>query len=137
MAISPYSFQVAEIAFTVFNLESASRCQYDWVKIFDGTTEVMTKCGTSSPGTFTSSGNTARVEFHSDSSATRTGFSATVNFVDDGACPAGPGPCPGGPAEMVMGRKTQTHKHKIKINTNIQTQNKNKKATTYENEIHV
>ncbi len=84
MPISYVSFQVAEIAFTAFNLERASDCTYDWVKIFNGTTEVMTKCGTSSPGTFTSSGNTAKVEFHSDSSETRTGFSATVNFVDGG-----------------------------------------------------
>ncbi len=97
----PFPFQFVEITFTAFSLENAAStgCVWDWVKIYDGTTLVMTKCGSDSPGTFTSSGNIAKVEFHSDYSVTSTGFSATISF---SGCPAAPGPCPGGPAEMVI-----------------------------------
>ncbi len=117
MAVSSFPFQVAQITFTAFTLENAAStgCVWDWVKVIDGAT-VVQKCGTDSPGTVTTSGNTARVEFHSDYSVTRTGFSATITFVDAG-CPTGPGPCPGGPVEMVIARKTLKHTQKQQPNT--------------------
>ncbi len=112
MALSSFPFQVAQITFTAFTLENAhsSGCIWDWVKVTDGST-VVQRCGTDSPGTFTSSSNTARVEFHSDSSITKTGFSATISFV----CPTGPGPCPRSQVEMVKVRKTHIHKNNNRI----------------------
>ena len=102
--------QKVQITFTSFDLESG----YDWVKIYDGQTSCASSLSTlsgrlvlytiykvqGSGGTVTdlpnptttpvlttctTSGTSAFVDFHTDYSITRSGFSASVSFVKDGS----------------------------------------------------
>ncbi len=74
-------FQVIQITFISFSLEYDSHCDYDGVRLYNDEELVSTECN-DLPADFTSSGGRARVEFYSDGSVTKTGFLATVTFVD-------------------------------------------------------
>jgi len=64
-----------KLTFESFDLESHSRCKYDYVKItFESEEEKY--CGSSMPSPIISSGNTMTVVFHSDYSVNRNGFRA-------------------------------------------------------------
>lgn len=69
---------VIVLQFTDFSLEdSASECSYDYVKVYDGVSNVLlaTMCGTAA-STVQGSSNSLRVVFKSDSSVQQKGFSA-------------------------------------------------------------
>lgn len=73
------------VVFTQFDVENQASCNYDWLKIFDGsndsTTEIGTYCGTNSPGTITSTGNSLTFKFHSDYSVENPGWEAQVEVL--------------------------------------------------------
>ena len=70
-----------KLTFESFDLESHSRCKYDYVKItFESEEEKY--CGSSMPSPIISSGNTMTVVFHSDYSVNRNGFKATWEAVE-------------------------------------------------------
>ena len=66
--------------FTAFSLEAASRCQYDYVAIYDGDSVssplIGRYCGTTVPDVVKSTSNKMLVNFVTDSSLTSDGFSA-------------------------------------------------------------
>eukprot|EP00057_Strongylocentrotus_purpuratus_P007249 XP_011661723.1 PREDICTED: deleted in malignant brain tumors 1 protein [Strongylocentrotus purpuratus] len=76
--------EVITVTFNDFELEAASGCGYDVLEIYDGPSSSANLlgefCGTDSPGIVTSSGNDMFIRFTSDSSITRTGFSADYQF---------------------------------------------------------
>ncbi|XP_075408563.1 cubilin [Tenrec ecaudatus] len=81
--------KLIKLTFNTFALEAASilqRCVYDYVKLFDGDSEnaqlVGTFCGSSVPAPFISSGNFLTVQFVSDPTLEREGFTATYTIVD-------------------------------------------------------
>lgn len=67
--------------FTSFLLEDGGAdCAWDWVRIYDGSSNTDTRLGQfcgSITSPIASTGNTLRVEFHTDSSVNATGFEAT------------------------------------------------------------
>lgn len=71
--------------FTSFDVEDEADCDYDWLKIYNGTNTssplIGTYCGTDSPGTVTSTHTQGALTFvfHSDGSVTATGWSASVS----------------------------------------------------------
>ncbi len=77
-----------EIEFTEFNIEYHANCDYDWLKIYDGTNTSSTLigkyCGTNSPGTITATNEDGALtfEFHSDYSVTELGWSANVSCIE-------------------------------------------------------
>ncbi len=78
---------VLKFVFTSFNLEYEVACDYDYLKIYDGTSTaaplIGTYCGTSSPGTVTATGSTGALTFvfHSDPYVNGTGWSAAISCV--------------------------------------------------------
>jgi hypothetical protein len=72
-----------EIAFQSFDVEYHSSCSYDKLRVYDGSsssaTLLGTYCGTSSPGTFTSSGTCLHFRFTTDGSVTSTGWNASIS----------------------------------------------------------
>ena len=78
------------MAFSSFDLESQATCNYDWLKIYNGPSTssplIGTYCGTSSPGTVTSTHSTGALTyvFHSDASVTAAGWAATISNVSGG-----------------------------------------------------
>jgi PKD repeat protein len=77
-----------QMAFSLFDLEAEANCGYDYLKIYDGENTLApligTWCGTSSPGTVTSSHQTGALTFafHSDVSVVGQGWLASVSCVD-------------------------------------------------------
>jgi len=73
------------IDFTSFELESHGSCIYDYLRIYDGTStaapQIGQYCGTTSPGVVTSSSGSLHFEFHSDGSAVRAGWEASISCV--------------------------------------------------------
>ena len=63
------------ITFEAFELESNTRCSYDYVEISHGTYS-QKFCGSSIPNPITSSGRTMTVRFHTDFSVSYSGFRA-------------------------------------------------------------
>ncbi|XP_054752694.1 extracellular serine proteinase-like [Lytechinus pictus] len=76
--------EVVIVTFNDFDLEDGAGCQYDVLQIYDGPSASATLlgeyCGTDSPGIVSSSGKDMFIRFTSDSSITRTGFSAVYRF---------------------------------------------------------
>jgi PKD repeat protein len=74
--------------FLVFNVEEEPDCDYDWLKIYDGSstgaTLLGTFCGTNSPGTITATNNEGALTFlfHSDYSVTESGWRANISCVE-------------------------------------------------------
>ena len=66
------------IRFQFFDLEGASKCRFDFLVIKDGEHDLSKTigryCGSSKPATITTSGNTANLQFNSDTSIARKGF---------------------------------------------------------------
>merc|ERR1712180_62232 len=100
--------KLIKIHFTDFDLESASRCQYDYVQIMDedGTEILARSCGSTKPNDITSITNKVNVTFHSDYSIVKSGFKLTWTAVSpfagcdggdscckNGICRAGEGDC--------------------------------------------
>jgi len=79
----------AKISFTFieFNLEYQNTCNYDWLKVYDGTSTssplIGQYCGTTSPGAIAASGidGALTFEFHSDYSETRPGWVAQISCI--------------------------------------------------------
>jgi PKD repeat protein len=73
------------VEFSAFNVEWESNCDYDWLKIYDGSTTgaslIGTYCGTDSPGTVeaTNDDGALTFEFHSDYSVNESGWKALVS----------------------------------------------------------
>ncbi|MFU8843835.1 MAG: M14 family zinc carboxypeptidase [Bacteroidales bacterium] len=70
--------------FTMFDLEYHASCNYDWLRIYDGSSVsaplIGTYCGTSSPGIIEADNPEGALTFvfHSDQSVTRPGWSAII-----------------------------------------------------------
>lgn len=79
-----YNQSKIHIEFLVFNLESHSSCNYDWMKIYDGTSAesplLGTWCGSNSPGFITASNSPGAltIQFHSDNSVNLAGWEAAI-----------------------------------------------------------
>jgi len=73
------------LEFTDFELEYDSECSYDYVEVYDGDSAsaalIGRYCGTTSPGTITSTNGSLYVQFQSDSSVTHVGYLATFEAV--------------------------------------------------------
>jgi PKD repeat protein len=73
-----------KVQFTMFDLEYHANCNYDWLRIYDGTSAsaplIGTFCGTGSPGFVeaTNPDGALTFVFHSDQSVTRPGWSAII-----------------------------------------------------------
>ncbi|XP_033109887.1 fibrillin-2-like [Anneissia japonica] len=69
--------------FTSFDVEAASDCYYDYVEVFDGSSNndrsLGKFCGPETPRDLTASGNMLFVEFKTDSSVEKGGFSANFS----------------------------------------------------------
>ncbi|KAL3876182.1 hypothetical protein ACJMK2_034053 [Sinanodonta woodiana] len=83
--------------FTHFDLEGNNQdCEYDSVRITSGTSPDTAVngvfCGSTLPMPITSEGNTLRIEFNSDNSVQKTGFSAMF-FTDKDECAVNNGGC--------------------------------------------
>ncbi|XP_072174323.1 cubilin-like [Diadema setosum] len=78
------------LTFLSFELEGASSCQYDYVKLYDGPDDsyplLLTQCGAGlpDPPLIYSSGNQMSVHMFSDSSVSYSGFHATYETVCGG-----------------------------------------------------
>ncbi|KAK6469098.1 high choriolytic enzyme 1-like [Huso huso] len=81
---APKGYKVS-LTISSFDVEYSEDCSYDYLTLRDGpvtTSPVQqTYCGSEPIPSFTSSGNAAVVQFHSDSSDVGTGFSAKYKFV--------------------------------------------------------
>jgi len=73
------------VQFLSFNVEFQSSCNYDWLKIYNGTTTsaplIGTYCGTNSPGTINATSQSGALTFHftSDNSVTMPGWKALIS----------------------------------------------------------
>ncbi|MCD4665402.1 MAG: carboxypeptidase regulatory-like domain-containing protein, partial [Bacteroidales bacterium] len=74
-----------EISFTYFSVENELDCNYDWMKIFDGSSIsyplIGTYCGIDSPGTVAATNNDGALtfQFHSDYSIVKAGWIANIS----------------------------------------------------------
>ncbi|XP_063226608.1 cubilin [Bacillus rossius redtenbacheri] len=84
---------IVQLTFTLFNLEEGftwvnTRCPYDWVEVFDNSTELYAGgsigryCGHTLPAVLTTQSNVMTIIFHSDSSNQDEGFSANYVTMD-------------------------------------------------------
>ncbi|MCD4788642.1 MAG: PKD domain-containing protein, partial [Bacteroidales bacterium] len=82
-----------ECQFISFNVEWHSSCDYDWLKIFDGSntsSPLLGKyCGTTSPGTVyaTNENGALTFQFHSDYAANESGWSANISCIPPALAP--------------------------------------------------
>ncbi len=86
MTFNPGTFGTKIIAdFQLFDVEFNSSCNYDWLKIYNGSSItaplIGTYCGTNSPGiiTATNTAGSLTFQFHSDYSETMQGWKALIN----------------------------------------------------------
>ncbi|XP_078495955.1 IgGFc-binding protein-like [Ciona intestinalis] len=82
--------QTIEITIEKFALEPNRRCRYDYLEIFNGTsrnTRILKLCGFFTRRTYRSTGRSATLRFHSDSSVNKKGFDIRWRAVGAG-CPA-------------------------------------------------
>ncbi|CAH1775425.1 unnamed protein product [Owenia fusiformis] len=84
--------RVVELKFDLFDVEPHTRCAYDYVEVFDGPDGYAPKigrfCGDVIPDTIRSTENTLYVNFITDASVTKGGFSAayTTTFGINQGC---------------------------------------------------
>jgi len=82
-----------ECQFTSFNVEWHSSCDYDWLKIFDGSNTssplIGKYCGTTSPGTVTATNEDGALtfQFHSDNSVNESGWSGNISCIPSALAP--------------------------------------------------
>ncbi|XP_078577874.1 uncharacterized protein LOC144862879 isoform X1 [Branchiostoma floridae x Branchiostoma japonicum] len=73
------------LEFLDLDIEYASRCVYDYIKVYDGTSQsdamLGNICGTTSPGTITSSGDKLFLVFKSDDSTNGRGYRIRYSVV--------------------------------------------------------
>jgi hypothetical protein len=90
------------VDFTLFDLEYHSSCNYDWLKIYNGTNTAApllgTFCGTTSPGIVVADNASGALtfQFHSDVIVTGQGWVATLSCVETPPviyCAAGANTC--------------------------------------------
>lgn len=80
---NPTSVIIAD--FLSFNVEANSSCDYDWLKIYDGTSTsaplIGIYCGTNSPGTIEAGNDEGALtfQFHSDYSVNKPGWKAAIS----------------------------------------------------------
>jgi PKD repeat protein len=76
---------LVKVDFLSFSVEEQASCNYDWLKIFDGTSTMApligTYCGSTSPGELIASNEAGALtfQFHSDGSVTEFGWAAQVS----------------------------------------------------------
>lgn len=95
--------------FSAFDVEAHASCGYDYLRIHDGPTTgspvIGTYCGTTSPGTITSTNGSLTFYFYSDASATEPGWTATWSCcsVSGGTISAGTDPiCNGNSTTLTL-----------------------------------
>jgi PKD repeat protein len=77
----------SQITFESFELEYESNCDYDWLRIYDGSNTSAPMlgewCGTNSPGQITASNEIGSLTFvfHSDNSANGAGWAAAISCI--------------------------------------------------------
>uniref|UniRef100_A0A182M8Q1 Cubilin n=1 Tax=Anopheles culicifacies TaxID=139723 RepID=A0A182M8Q1_9DIPT len=75
-----------QLTWNSFELEVSARCGYDYVQVFDNSSLanslVGRYCGTEKPPAITSTGNIVTIQFVTDSSSSKDGFSLAFNFID-------------------------------------------------------
>ena len=82
-----------EAEFTSFNVEFESSCDYDWLKIYDGTSTssplISKYCGTLSPWTVTATNDDGALtfQFYSDGSVTESGWVANISCIPPAQAP--------------------------------------------------
>ena len=73
-----------QLRFTNMAIEQHSRCGLDYLEIFNGglssSPSIGKFCGTSLPPNITSQSNELRIEFHSDSADSASGFRLEYQF---------------------------------------------------------
>ncbi|MDP1622685.1 MAG: C25 family cysteine peptidase [Bacteroidales bacterium] len=86
MVINPgMTGSMLRVIFSSFELEAQTTCNYDYLKIYDGTNTsaplLGAWCGTNSPGTIIANNSTGALTFvfHSDVSVTKPGWEASVS----------------------------------------------------------
>ncbi|KAL5017782.1 hypothetical protein ScPMuIL_003504 [Solemya velum] len=94
--VAPEQYRIT-LNMTHFDLEGNNQdCEYDSVRVSSGMGEDSVVhgvfCGSSLPMPTTSEGNTLRIEFNSDNSVQKTGFS-TLFFTDKDECAVNNGGC--------------------------------------------
>lgn len=77
---------IIELNWSAFEIEDSSRCQFDYVSIYDNGTagggEVAKYCGANKPPTMITSNNMITIEFVTDSSRNSGGFSVIYRFLN-------------------------------------------------------
>lgn len=85
MTFNVPSGSTIDVAFESFSVENHSNCNYDWLKIFDGSNTssslLGTYCGTNSPGVVSSTGETLTFQWHSDGSVRKAGWKALIQVI--------------------------------------------------------
>ncbi|XP_053662149.1 cubilin homolog [Anopheles marshallii] len=75
-----------QLTWNSFELEVSGRCVYDYVQVFDNSTYgnslVGRYCGSEKPPAITSTGNILTIQFVTDSSSSKDGFSLAFTFID-------------------------------------------------------
>ena len=74
------------LKFTAFNVEYSSTCRYDHLTITDGDGTILMRkrCGTILPNELTSRSNVVKLNFHTDASGGRAGWSLSWSAVTPG-----------------------------------------------------
>ncbi|XP_055528454.1 cubilin homolog [Wyeomyia smithii] len=75
-----------QLTWNSFELEKSTNCMYDFVEIYDNSTQrnvsIGRYCGTVKPPAITSAGNILTIRFKTDSSNSKDGFGLTFRFID-------------------------------------------------------
>ncbi|XP_025104690.1 cubilin-like isoform X2 [Pomacea canaliculata] len=82
--VTTFDNYVVHVTFTFVNVEYASYCPYDYIEVFDGSSDVTNSLGRlcgSQVGDFYSSGQSMYIKFHSDASTSGGGFRLTYKAV--------------------------------------------------------
>ncbi|XP_021351138.1 suppressor of tumorigenicity 14 protein homolog [Mizuhopecten yessoensis] len=85
-AINAPPGKVITLTFNDFDVEKDSNCDYDYLKIYDGSSAhahiIETYCGITYPSKLTSTGNQMYIRFHTDDSEGSSGFNITYTVHD-------------------------------------------------------